>query len=218
MASLLLEQGADSDPVQRDQFLNRMVRRTDSMLHLLEDLLETGAIQTGQFQVKPVLQNPVEVLRQAFEDFTLTARDKGVQLIWEVPENLPPAELDFNRVLEVLCNLISNGIKYCAPGQSVHLGSRAVNGNLKISVSDTGPGIKPEELPHLFEPYAKLSNKPTGGEKSTGLGLSIVREIVELHGGNVFVDSTQGSGTTFNLELPLHHAYATANQAPLTAG
>jgi signal transduction histidine kinase len=217
MASLLLEQGAHSDPAQRDQFLNRMVRRADSMLHLLEDLLETSTIQTGQFQVKPVLQNPVEVLRQAFEGFMLPAHDKGVQLTWEVPENLPPTELDFNRVLEVLCNLISNGIKYCEPRQSVHLGAHAINGRLEISVRDTGPGIKSEEIPHQFKPYAKLSNKPTGGEKSTGLGLSIVREIVELHGGNVFVDSTPGSGTTFNVELPLHHPHATP-LVPLTAG
>jgi two-component system, sensor histidine kinase and response regulator len=211
MASLLLEQGADSDPTQRDEFLNRIVTQADSMLHLLEDLLDAGTIRTGRFEVKPILQNPVEVLRQAFEGFTLSAHDKGVQLIWEVPESLPPAELDFNRVLEVLSNLISNGVKYCEPGQSVHLGARAVNGCLEISVRDTGPGIKAEELPRLFKPYAKLSNKPTGGEKSTGLGLSIVREIVDLHGGHVFADSTPGHGTTFNVELPLHRRHATAN-------
>jgi two-component system sensor histidine kinase/response regulator len=69
-------------------------------------------------------------------------------------------------------------------------------------VRDTGPGIRAEELPHLFEAYAKLSNKPTGGEKSTGLGLSIVREIVDMHGGRVFADSARGHGTTFNVEFP----------------
>jgi signal transduction histidine kinase len=206
----LLEEGADSDPVQRDEFLNRVVTQADSMLHLLEDLLDAG-LQTSRFEVKPILQNPVEVLRQAFVGFTLLAHDKGVHLIWEVPENLPPAELDFNRVLEVLSNLISNGVKYCERGQSVYLGARAVNGRLEISVRDTGPGIKAEELPHLFQPYARLSNKPTGGEKSTGLGLSIVREIVELHGGQVLAESTPGRGTTFNVELPLHRGHATAN-------
>jgi signal transduction histidine kinase len=121
-----------------------------------------------------------------------------------VPETLPPAELDFIRVLEVVTNLISNGVKYCASGQSVHLGARALDDHLDISVRDTGPGIRAEELPHLFEPYAKLSSKPTGGENSTGLGLSIVREIVEMHGGQVFAHSTPGQGTTFNVELPLH--------------
>jgi signal transduction histidine kinase len=194
--------------MHRDDFLKRIVTQADSMLHLLEDLLDAGTIQSGRFHVRPILQNPGKVLRQAFDGFMLSARGKGVQLIWEVPENLPPVELDFNRVLEVLSNLISNGVKYCARGQSVHLGARAVNGNLEISVRDTGPGIRAEELPHLFEPYAKLSNKPTGGEKSTGLGLSIVREIVDMHGGHVFADSTPGHGTTFNVELPLHRRHA----------
>ncbi|MEA2648961.1 MAG: hypothetical protein QOG61_1396 [Candidatus Binataceae bacterium] len=204
MAALMLEDGADSDPAQRDEFLARIVTQADSMLHLLEDLLGAGSTKTGRFQVIPILQNPIEVLRQAFDGFRLSARGKGVQLIWEVPETLPPAELDFNRVLEVLTNLISNGVKYCASGQSVHLGARALDGHLDISVRDTGPGIRAEELPHLFEPYAKLSSKPTGGENSTGLGLSIVREIVEMHGGQVFAHSTPGQGTTFNVELPLH--------------
>jgi C4-dicarboxylate-specific signal transduction histidine kinase len=88
--------------------------------------------------------------------------------------------LDFNRVLEALSK------KFCEPGQSVHLGAQAINGGLEISVRDTGPGIRAEELLHLFEPYAKLSNKPTGGEKSMGLGLSIVREIGDLTIGALF--------------------------------
>ena len=212
MASLLLEEGVESDAAQRDDFLKSIVTQADSMLHLLEDLLDEGTIRTGKFPIRPILQNPVEVLRQAFDGFRLPAHDKGVRLVWEVPEDLPPVEWDFTRVLEVLSNLISNGVKYCAPGQSVHLGARAINSHLEISVRDTGPGIRAEELPHLFEAYAKLSNKPTGGEKSTGLGLSIVREIVDMHGGHVFADSIPGSGTTFYLELPLHRRHTASGR------
>lgn len=86
-----------------------------------------------------------------------------------------------------------------------------MNSDIEISVRDTGPGIRHEDLPLLFEPFVKLSNKPTAGEPSTGLGLSIVKEIVELHGGQITVESAPGQGTTFKVNLPLYCSHAVAN-------
>jgi signal transduction histidine kinase len=132
-------------------------------------------------------------------------------LVWEVPSNLPSAELDAQRVAEVLSNLLSNGLKFCAAGQSVFLGATAVNSHLEISIRDTGPGIKQDEVPRLFEPFTKLSVRPTAGEPSTGLGLSIVKQIIELHGGDVSVETAVGQDTTFKLHLPLHYPHAVPN-------
>ncbi|MEA2624972.1 MAG: two-component system, NtrC family, sensor kinase [Candidatus Binatota bacterium] len=187
----------------QDDALRRIVRQSDMMLALLSDLLGVSALRAGKLEIRPLLQDPVDVLREAFNAPVLAAREKGIRMHWEVPEALPPAEFDFNRILEVLSNLLSNAIKFCSQGQSVHLGAGENGSYLDIWVRDTGPGVAAHELPHLFEPFAKLSAQPTAGEKSTGLGLSIAKDIVDLHGGEIWADSVLGGGTTFSIRLPL---------------
>jgi signal transduction histidine kinase len=209
MASMMRDDECDS--AERNNFLDSMIRQSEQMLQLIEDLLCASATRTGKLELKPVLQDPAKVLRQAFDRFLLPARKKGVQLLWEVPPGLPPTELDSERLAEVLSNLISNGLKFCSPGQSVTLGARVVDSKLEIWVRDNGPGIQKAELPHLFDPFTKLSNRPTGGEPSTGLGLSIVKQIVELHGGHVSVQSVVGQGTMFTLQLPLYYVETVTN-------
>jgi signal transduction histidine kinase len=209
MASMMLQN--QCDPAEQNDFIDSILHEADHVLLLLQDLLSVSATRSGRLELKPVFQDPVKVLRQAFDGFVLIARKKGVKLVWEVPSDLPSAELDAQRLAEVLSNLISNGLKFCSPGESVFLKAAAMNSHLEISVRDTGPGIKQEELPRLFEPFTKLSTRPTAGESSTGLGLSIVKQIVELHGGDVSVETALGEGTTFKLHLPLHYPHAIPN-------
>ncbi len=209
MASMMLQ--SECDLAERNDFLNSMVHEADQMLLMLQDLLSASTARSGKLELKPVLQDPLGILRQAFDRFVLIARKKAVKLVWEVAPQLPSAELDGQRMVEVLSNLISNGIKFCSPGQSVILGADAMNSHLEIFVRDTGPGIAQQELPHLFEPFTKLSNRPTAGEPSTGLGLSIVKQIVELHGGHVSVDTAIGQGTAFKVYLPLQYPHAVPN-------
>jgi signal transduction histidine kinase len=204
MASMMMQNQCDRE--EQMDFLRSMVHESEQMLLLIQDLLSASATRSGKLELKPVFQDPVKILRQAFDGFMLIARKKGIKLVWEVPSTLPSAELDTLRIAEVLSNLLSNSLKFCSRDQSVYLGAGAVDSHLEISVRDTGPGIKQEELPRLFEPFTKLSNKPTAGEPSTGLGLSIVKQIVELHGGQVSVESATGQGTTFRLLLPLHYS------------
>jgi signal transduction histidine kinase len=208
MASMMLKN--ECAPDEQREFLNSMVHESEQLLLLLHDLLSASTTR-GRLELKPVFQDPLKLLRQAFDGFVLIARKKDIKLIWEVPPRLPFTELDTKHMAEVLSNLIGNAVKFCSPGQSVFLGAAAVNSQLEIYVRDNGPGIKEEELPHLFEPFVKLSNKPTAGEPSTGLGLSIVKQIVELHGGRVSVDSRLGQGTTLTVHLPLHFPHAGAS-------
>ena len=165
MASMMLQDQCGAD--EQHDFLNSMVKESEQMLLLLQDLLSANATRRGKLELQLVFQDPAGILRQAFDGFVLIARKKGVKLIWEVPSTLPSAELDSPRMAEVLSNLISNGLKFCSPGQSVYLAAAAVNSQLEISVRDTGPGIGQEELPRLFEPFSRLSNKPTAGEPTT---------------------------------------------------
>jgi len=209
MSSLLLE--GDDGPLapQQTEWIGSIRRNAETMLHLLRDLLDISALRAGKLEVNPVLQNPIDLLRQAFDSFVLQARKKGVDLCWSVPDTLPAAEFDFNRLLEVFSNLLSNAIKFSASGQSVEFGAREAGKQLEVWTRDTGQGIREEELPRLFEPFARLSSQPTGGEKSTGLGLSIAKEIVDLHQGRFSVESTVGAGTTFTVHIPLRHPNGT---------
>ena len=110
---------------------------------------------------------------------------------------------DSDRLREAVDNLVSNAIKYSALGGKIDLSVVRSDGALLIRVRDNGAGLLPEDLNRLFGRFQRLSAKPTGGESSTGLGLSIVKRIVELHGGTIAADSAgSGQGTTFTITLP----------------
>jgi signal transduction histidine kinase len=188
---------------EQQDALRRVAKSVDTILALLSDLLDVSALRAGRMAFHPERQSVVPMLREAFDSVALAARQKGIVLSQEIPDDLPAAEFDRQRLLTVVSNLLWNGVKFCSSGARVTLGARALAEGVEIWVRDNGPGIRPEEMPRLFEPFARLSARPTAGEKSTGLGLSIAKEIVERHGGNITAESTPGQSTTFRIELPL---------------
>jgi two-component system, sensor histidine kinase and response regulator len=187
---------------QRDA-LQRIAKSVDSMLALLSDLLDVSALRSGKMTFHPERQSLAPMLTDAFDSVALAARQKGITLSREISDDLPIAEFDRQRLLAVVSNLLSNAVKFCSAGARVTLAARASSERVTISIQDDGPGIRADELPRLFEPFARLSARPTGGEKSTGLGLSIAKEIVESHGGTISAESIPGTRTTFVVELPL---------------
>jgi signal transduction histidine kinase len=110
---------------------------------------------------------------------------------------------DEDRINEVLGNLISNAFKFTPRGGRVALSVAAADGNVVITVADTGAGISPEQLPHIFDKFYQADNQAQAASKGTGLGLAIAKEIVEAHGGHTTVESTVGEGTTFVVTLPI---------------
>jgi len=110
MASMILEN--ECSPEEQIDFLNGMVQESNQMLLVIKDLLSASATRSGKLELTPVFQDSVKILRQAFDEFVLAARKKGIELVWDVPPRLPSAELDAPRIVEVLSNLISNGLKY----------------------------------------------------------------------------------------------------------
>jgi two-component system, sensor histidine kinase and response regulator len=187
---------------QRDA-LRRVAKSVDTMLSLLSDLLDVSALRAGKMAFHPERQSVVPMLREAFDSVTLAARQKGIALNKEIHDDLPAVEFDRQHLLAVVSNLLSNAVKFCSAEARVTLGARPSGDRVEIWVEDDGPGIRPDEMPRLFEPFARLSARPTGGEKSTGLGLSIAKEIVERHGGSISAESTPGQSTTLRIELPL---------------
>ncbi|MCC7206076.1 MAG: PAS domain S-box protein, partial [Anaerolineae bacterium] len=178
---------------------------TNHMMNLVENLLDVSRFERGLIVLHRELTTLQELIEQVVEDQRLIAEQRRISL----ESTLPPAPVDANvdpdRILQVIANLISNAINYTAPNGrvQVRLAREGRNGRelAVIAVRDTGVGISSEALGHIFEPFYRGAGQ--AGVKGTGLGLTIVREIVALHGGEITVQSEIGVGSTFYVRLPL---------------
>ncbi len=187
---------------QGEAFL-KMQALCRSMLALLNDLLGLQALQSGRLRRPPEPEDCRLLLQECAALGGMLANRKGVRLRLEAPEELPNLVCDRERLAQVLNNLVSNAVKYSHPQTEIRLRA-AVDGEfLVVDVADQGVGIPQEELPTLFSFVQRPSVRPTGDELSTGLGLPLVRRIVEAHGGTVRATSVPGQGSTFTLRLPL---------------
>lgn len=193
--------GARLDARER-QFIAQVEKSSRFMLRLVEDLLDVSQIEAGRLNLALAPLDLAALLRDNVElnRVLAAARDIAIEL------DLPPAPLmvraDAAKLEQVLNNLIGNAVKYSPPGSAVSVALTFDADQATVRVRDQGPGIPAAELGRLFQPFSKTSVKASGGEKSTGLGLAIMRRIVEGHGGRVGVDSRVGAGSTFSFSLP----------------
>lgn len=171
------------------------------MLQLVNDLLDVSVIESGKLELDLApasLQNMVEE-RLSFA--TLAAGVKNIR----INTHFAPISLvlaDVRRMAQVIDNLLSNATKYSPPDSEINVNIGVHDEQAVVSVRDSGPGILPDEQNQIFDSFQRLSARPTGGEPSTGLGLTIVRRIVMAHGGKVWIDSAPGQGSTFHVSLP----------------
>jgi signal transduction histidine kinase len=196
-ATMLLEE-ATTDLQRRSAEL--VGRAADRMHRLIEDLLDATRIQSGKLSIEPVPHSASAIIAEAVAMLTPLAGSRNVVLSAEINRNQPLVMLDPTRILQVLSNLLGNAIKFTPEGGRVRVGCEVVGEELKLSVTDTGPGIPPDQISHIF---GRLWQAHAGDRRGIGLGLSIVQGIVEAHGGRVWVESEVGSGTTFHFTLPL---------------
>ena len=192
------------DPASAERALDAIERSTKTLGQLIEDLLDVSRIVTGKLrlQVRPV--RLPGVVRSAIEAVEAAALAKGVGVEARIDPDLPVVLGDPDRLQQVLWNLLSNGIKFTPRGGRVMVTVAGHEGELVITVADTGAGIKPEFLPHVFERFRQAESSTNRSYGGLGLGLAIVRHLVELHGGNVSVASEgDGRGATFTVRLPV---------------
>jgi signal transduction histidine kinase len=186
-----------------DEYIDMILISSDKMLHLVNDLLDIQSFSHGNFNTTFNTIDINEPLIQSVENFRRTAKSKDIELKMNTDNNVCTVLGNSQKLARVFDNLISNAIKYSPNSSTVVISTKISDDMVRVSVSDEGPGISEKEQEKLFGKFAKLSNKPTGNETSTGLGLYIVKKLVATMNGNVNCISELGKGSTFYVEFPL---------------
>ena len=200
LAHYYLQMEVNDTPANKEA-LTTIEMAVHTMNDLINDFLDTAALEKGrtQLNLEPLVME--DLIWEIVSRYSETANVKNITLLMGETEGEILA--DPNRFMQIMSNLVSNAIKFSPNDRFVTISSIVEAGKVRLMVTDEGPGIPVEEQSALFEPFSKLSPRPTNGESSTGLGLSIVKELVLLHRGKVGVDSTENNGCTFWVEMPL---------------
>jgi signal transduction histidine kinase len=178
--------------------LNAVFREAERMSRLIDDLLDVSRIANGTIALSLAPVQPDDLVSEAVAEFGPLAATKEIQLSARCATNLPSVHVDRQRIQQVFGNLLQNALRYTPAGGQVSIGATCAGDGVAFHVTDQGPGIDEDERPHLFEPfYRGRAARGTG----TGLGLFIVRSIIDAHGGRIAVNSARGLGSTFTFVI-----------------
>lgn len=192
------------DGARAEQGLEVIERNAKSQAQLIEDLLDISRIITGKLRLKVRPLSLVSVIEAALDTVRPAADARSIRIQTVLDSEAGPVSGDPDRLQQVVWNLLSNAIKFTPKGGRVQVRLERINSHIEIIVSDTGQGISPEFLPHIFDRFSQADGSTTRVHSGLGLGLAIARNIVELHGGTIHAESPgQGQGTTFIVNLPL---------------
>ena len=203
MVGLLIKRAASNEDLEMKP-LAGIKRSVERMSHLIDDLVDAASMDAGLLNIEPRRVKLTPLLAEAIEAVEPLAAGKAIQLRWEDRIELPEISADPLRLQQVLANLLGNAIKYTPEGGSVTLRAIHAEGVCTISVVDSGAGIAAQDLPRVFERFWQAA----GARNGSGLGLFIAKRVVEAHGGNLWVESQPGAGSTFAFTLPVAAATA----------
>ena len=176
------------------------------MRRFIEDILQIASIESAKIKLEFERADYLKVLDDTVEFYKRLAEEKSIRFEYQKEENNDSLIITFDpsRIIQVLENILSNAIKFTLPGGVIKVSYSRKDNQIFTCIEDSGQGIEKDEIPFLFKGSRKLSAKPTGGESSTGLGLVIVKRIVDLHGGEVFGESEKGKGTKIYFSLNIN--------------
>jgi PAS domain S-box-containing protein len=196
--------GRKLDQQTTERALEAIERNAEAQTRLIEDLLDISRVISGKLRLEVTELDPSSVVQAAIESIRPAAAAKGVRLQAVLDPSAGFVSGDPNRLQQVVWNLLSNAVKFTLKGGRVQIDLRRVQSHIEIIVSDTGKGISADFLPHVFDRFRQADGTLTRAQGGLGLGLAIVRNLVELHGGAVHVESAgENQGATFTVELPL---------------
>jgi signal transduction histidine kinase len=192
------------EPSEREEGLAVIERSAQAQKQLLDDLLDVSRIVSGKARLKRAETNLTDLVRLAVDSLLPTAEAKGVALKSDLAKDIGTMSADPDRLRQVIGNLVGNALKFTPGGGRVDVRLRKDGDWVEISVTDTGKGIEPEFLPHVFTAYSQSDVSSARSFGGLGLGMAVSKELVELHGGTIHAESDgAGKGATFVVRLPL---------------
>jgi two-component system phosphate regulon sensor histidine kinase PhoR len=187
---------------KQHEFVRRGSNKIDALLKLINDLLDVAKIEAGKYVQRRVPTDISKIIEETVALMDARAKEKGIALSFSL-KDLKPVQADPKNIEEIFNNLISNAINYSPEGGNVTVTAQGLGEYMEIKVEDTGVGISPEELPKIFDKFYRVKHPKTRQVTGTGLGLTIVKGIVDAHQGTIDVESVVDKGTTFRIILPM---------------
>jgi signal transduction histidine kinase len=201
-AGFLLEEAAPALSEGHVESLQIIHQQATFLLRMVGDLLDFSALESGRLQLRCQPQDYAKLVEGVVRRSRVLAEPKQIAITFNATPAPHPVLLDAQRIEQVLNNLIGNAVKFSPAGQPVRVELAFAPSEAVVSICDYGPGIPPQELEHLFQPFQRTSVAAPDGEPSTGLGLVISRKIVEAHAGRIWVESKLEEGSKFYFSLP----------------
>ena len=208
-----LQGPAKDDPAARDKFLGIMQGQATRMARLIDDLLSLSRIELNAHLQPSTPVDLAPIVRQVIDGLQMLARDRGVEIKVVLPSDALMVLGDRDELIRALENLVENALKYGAAGKRVDITvaysqTRAGLPEARVAVRDYGPGIAPEHLPRLTERFYRVDVTDSRAQGGTGLGLALVKHVLNRHGGRLTIESTPGEGATFTMHVPLRASEA----------
>lgn len=193
-------------PAEVRDLLSIAQNNTDRLIRLINDILDISRIEAGKMEIKRAPLAPADAIQRAVQEMEGFARQREIAITTDLPEGLPRVLADSDRLQQVLVNLISNAVKFSPQRSQVTITAVPEGERVMIRVSDQGPGIPEEQRQAIFGKFHRIDNASSRRTGGTGLGLAICRAIVDEHGGQIWVESEVGKGSTFSFTLPTEPA------------
>ena len=200
-------------PMDQEQ-VGTVYDHTLLLSRLVDDLRLLSLAQAGQLPLERSVVDMGALVERVVDDFRPLAQDGSVFLDTQLKAKYIEASVDSQRMSQVMANLLSNALRHAGEDSVVTIGVGCFGASVEVSVADTGPGIAPEDLPHLFERFYRVDRSRSRSEGGSGLGLAIAKEVVEAHGGRIWAESGQGEGAVFTLRLPVSPDGGSSGEAP----
>jgi signal transduction histidine kinase len=202
-AELLLDQAPDLSPAELQDLLNSLHLGILSLQTLVDNLLESASIEAGRFRVAPHPTHLGQIIAEAIRIMQPLIEKHGQRLVVELPVAIPVVRADARRVVQVLVNLLSNAVKYGPDDAEIALGATLSNGCVRVTVADRGPGVPPEHRNDVFRRFLVPDKNNHRAQYGAGLGLSVVKAVIQAHNGQVGVEDRPGGGSIFWFTLPV---------------
>jgi signal transduction histidine kinase len=186
--------------------ISSLSEEVDLLSRLVDDLQELALADAGELKLICQPEDLAQLTEQAVKAIQVKAAGKGLEITTDIPEGLPPVNIDYHRISQVLRNLLANAITHTANGGKISVSIQNLDKMLRVSVTDTGEGIPAEDLPNMFERFYRVDKSRTRPGGGSGLGLTIAKRLIEAHGGTIGVNSEFGKGSCFFFTLPVETA------------